>query len=196
MTGMNLTEEPPENLEIGHFSSAEPVQCRIIHWWVQQYCLAAMMEISEFLRSDDDQNRKVELIDIFHFVLSVIQCCGCSYEQMMEILQPEDVEGDDLDSIWRTSESNQNALMHRFADVIDLLPWKHWSKKKEFDINELRNAACLTMKEWVNLANGLIDPNSLYLIYTQKNKINIDRQMSGVYGLGVKDESDNRSIKV
>lgn len=201
MQGLSLTEENHDPLTISHFNDGEPVKCKIIHWWVQQYCLAGMMEVSELIQSETDQNSIIEVIDIFHFVMSIMQCCGCTYDDIAQILEKrvDRTKEEDWDSIWHGSEtSGEVAIFVQLSKIIDLLPWKHWSKKTEFDAKDIKLASCELLLMWCGMARDVygLNPERVHSVYVQKNEVNISRQLSGTYGLEKKDESDNQQIDV
>ena len=55
-----------------------------MHWWIQQYTLCAIMELQELEESKDPQNDIIEMIDIWHFIMSMLQVSGTTYDAIIE----------------------------------------------------------------------------------------------------------------
>ena len=177
-----------------------------MHWWGQQYTLCALVELQELDDSDSEQNDIIEIIDVWHFLLSMFQVMGIQYEDLIRML-PGD--GEDLEELfyWNepqiapgNDEYQQEVIQHLRTDlfkVLTLFPWKHWSKKSDFNHAEIIDAMYAVLGSWVDVATCWeITPARLYEIYLKKNAVNIYRQNSGTYSEATKDESDNQSIDV
>jgi hypothetical protein len=175
-----------------------------MHWWVQQYTLCALMELQELEESTDEQNNIVEMIDIWHFIMSILQVSGTKYDNILEYNENHvsRFHDEDLDAFFKSEylssiKCTKADLRKYLYAIISTLPWKHWSKKTDFNYSETYAAINKSLWAWMRIALDMgIDGQKLYDVYIQKNKINIERQMSEVYGTAPKTEDDNKSIKV
>jgi hypothetical protein len=174
-----------------------------MHWWIQQYTLCAIMELQELEESTDHQNDIVEMIDIWHFIMSIIQTSGTTYDAFIEYnedyvsrFHPEDLDtffkSEYLDSI-KVTRADLRGYLYK---VIALLPYKHWSSRQDFSYADVYAAINKCTWAWFKIAGDMgIDSQKLYDVYMQKNAINLARQdnASGYNDL-TKTEADNKSI--
>lgn len=175
-----------------------------MHWWIQQYTFCALMELQELEESTDQQNDIVEMIDIWHFIMSMIQVSGTTYDGLIEYNEDylSRFHTEDLESFFKTDYVDsivvkKSDLRKYLYAVISTLPWKHWSKKSDFSYADTYAAINKCIWAWIRIAKDMgIDADKLHSVYVQKNKINIERQMSEVYGIKPKTEDDNKTIKV
>lgn len=175
-----------------------------MHWWIQQYTLCAIMELQELEESKDPQNDIIEMIDIWHFIMSMLQVSGTTYDAIIEYNEDyvSRFHTEDLDAFFKSEylssiKVTRNDLRTYLHGVISTLPWKHWSKKSDFSYADTYAAINKCLWAWLRIALDMgIDGERLYNVYVQKNKVNIDRQMSEVYGIAPKTEDDNKAIKV
>lgn len=186
--------------------------------WVLNYTRAYSQEFAELQDSlpwrwwdkdhkYDPQNAKVEIIDLFHFAISLCQVTGMSSEKLTEILDTEN----SLESIFEknqktpntTSPAHLNDVMDKFKDsallvqfklseINDLVPWKWWAKYQKINIPELHTEIAEIFMYTVGLAH-LFEMNGtdIYEGYLKKNKVNHNRQNSGYTE---KDHEDSRHI--
>lgn len=211
-------------LKTEQFSPANEVirQISVKYEWVKQYTLCALTEIDELDRCtvEDRQNILVELIDVFHFIASVGLCLGLTPQMIQDgidarVKLPEvvaDEEGDIMETPWELQEepidinnvglsplhiTEDAATLRKAAyDLFYTLPWKHWSKKKEADAAVVITAFWNLLDTWRDVMSFYTSFEQFRNIYIQKNKINVERQMSEVYGIKPKTEDDNKSIVV
>ena len=72
------------------------------------------------------------------------------------------------------------ALQQETAELIDTTPWKWWKKQQKFDINNAKKELIDIVHFVIALAITLgMDAEELFAEYTEKNKINHDRQDNG-----------------
>lgn len=176
-----------------------------MHWWIQQYTFCALMELQELEESTDPQNDMVEMIDIWHFIMSVLQVSGSTFDNIIEYnedyisrFHTEDLDAffkaEYLDSI-KVTRSDLRGYLYK---IISLLPYKHWSARSDFSYADVYAAINKSMWAWFKIAKDMgIDSQKLYDVYMQKNAINLSRQdkVSGYQDLN-KTEDDNKSIIV
>lgn len=173
----------------------------LLHWWIQQYSLCALTEIQEYERELNDVSsplvdhklnvkEELELIDVLHFLVSMAQVAGMSYEEYRKALLSgkEDAGQDVLECLQHDEVATHYPVVdhHVIRDqvfrVITLLPWKHWSKKKEFDLAAVRKAIVSAMAMWINYCAYVgMNADRILHLYEEKNKVNIERQKSQTY---------------
>ncbi|MGA1193588.1 MAG: dUTPase [Kiritimatiellia bacterium] len=84
------------------------------------------------------------------------------------------------------------AMSQELAELTDSVPWKWWAKYQKFDKQNAKVEVVDLFHFLISLAEVLgMTADDVYEYYTQKNKVNHQRQESGYT---VKDESDNKSI--
>ena len=87
------------------------------------------------------------------------------------------------------------ALNDESRELKDELLWKWWSKDN-LDMQNIRVEIVDQLHFWMSLAMSAgLDAEDVYLLYEQKNKINLQRQ-NNEYSKKNKDESDNRGINL
>lgn len=194
--------------------------------WIKQYTLCALTEIDELDRCTvaDRQNILVELIDVFHFIASVGLCLGLTPQMIQDGIdarlklpevvasEPSDEGTPLIETPWELNEdpidinalglsplhiSEDAATLRKAAyDLFYALPWKHWSKKTEVSTDVVATAFWKLLDTWREVMSYYTSFEQFRNIYIQKNKINVERQMSEVYGIKPKTEDDNKSIVV
>jgi hypothetical protein len=159
----------------------------LVHYWTQQYTLAGLMEVQEFeaeLVSDDAVKRQLELIDVLHFILSMYQVTGITKDEFITRAK-ESVAGifeAEVGDFGPDSKAYASKMRDSMFGVIKALPWKHWSKKVEFNLDEVRNLIDFTLLVWCRAAHREhLTPDRIHFLYTEKNKVNLARQASGSY---------------
>lgn len=196
--------------ELLHFKPSNPNHIHFnekngpMHWWIQQYTLCAMMELQELEESKDPQNDVVELIDIWHFIMSILQVSGTTYDNIIEYNEDyiSRFHDEDLDAFFKSEyldsiKVSKADLRQYLYAIIGTLPWKHWSKKSDFSYADTYASINKCIWAWFRVAKDYgINSDKLYSVYIQKNKVNIERQMSEVYGVAPKTEDDNKAIVV
>jgi dimeric dUTPase (all-alpha-NTP-PPase superfamily) len=84
------------------------------------------------------------------------------------------------------------AMSQELAELTDSVPWKWWAKYQKFDKQNARVEVVDLFHFLISLAEVLgMTADDVYDLYTQKNKVNHQRQESGYT---VKDESDNKNL--
>lgn len=84
------------------------------------------------------------------------------------------------------------AMTQELAELTDSVPWKWWAKYQTFDKQNARVEVIDLFHFLISLAQILgMNADDVHRLYTQKNKVNHQRQESGY---SVKDESDNKQI--
>lgn len=84
------------------------------------------------------------------------------------------------------------AMTQELAELTDSVPWKWWAKYQKFDKQNARVEVVDLFHFLISLAQVLgMSADDVFQYYTQKNKVNHQRQESGY---SVKDESDNKHI--
>ncbi len=84
------------------------------------------------------------------------------------------------------------AMTQELAELTDSVPWKWWAKYQKFDKQNARVEVVDLFHFLISLAQVLgMSADDVHRIYTEKNKVNHQRQDSGY---SVKDESDNKQI--
>ncbi|HMP88574.1 MAG TPA: dUTPase [Kiritimatiellia bacterium] len=84
------------------------------------------------------------------------------------------------------------AMSQELAELTDSVPWKWWAKYQKFDKQNARVEVVDLFHFLISLAQVLgMSADDVHRLYTQKNKVNHQRQESGYT---VKDESDNQQI--
>ncbi len=84
------------------------------------------------------------------------------------------------------------AMSQEIAELTDSVPWKWWAKYQTFDKQNARVEVVDLFHFLISLAQVLgMSAGDVHRIYTEKNKVNHQRQDSGYE---VKDESDNKHI--
>ena len=84
------------------------------------------------------------------------------------------------------------AMSQELAELTDSVPWKWWAKYQTFDQQNARVEVIDLFHFLISLAQVLgMSADDVHRLYTQKNKVNHQRQESGY---AVKDESDNAAI--
>ena len=85
------------------------------------------------------------------------------------------------------------ALNDESRELGEELLWKWWSKDK-LDMQNIKIEIVDQLHFWLSLAmTAGMDAEKEFDIYTQKNKVNIERQNTG-YSRNNKNEADNRGI--
>jgi len=86
------------------------------------------------------------------------------------------------------------ALGQELAELTDSVPWKWWAKYQEFDEQNAKIEVIDMLHFLISMAQVLgMTADDVYDLYTQKHKVNHERQDSGY---AVKDDSDNRALEV
>lgn len=174
-----------------------------MHWWIQQYTFCALMELQELEESTDPQNDMVEMIDIWHFIMSVLQVSGSTFDDIVEYNEDyiSRFHDEDLDAFFKAEyldsiKVTRGDLRSCLYKIISLLPWKHWASRQDFSYADVYASINKCMWAWFKIAKDMgIDSQKLYDVYMQKNAVNLNRQDSGYNDL-TKTESDNKAIKV
>lgn len=85
------------------------------------------------------------------------------------------------------------ALNDESRELKDELLWKWWSKDK-LDMQNIRVEIVDQLHFWMSLAmTAGMDADTVFDIYKQKNKVNLERQDKG-YNKAAKTEDDNKAI--
>lgn len=183
----------------------------LLHYWIQQYSLCALTEVQEYERElppnyplpladhTTTVKEELELIDVLHFLVSMAQVSGMSYEDFrMRLLTSPDTGQDVLEDIQQSTlpiTDTHHAIRDAILSVITLLPWKHWSKKQDFDLEKVRTAIAGAMHQWVSYCRYVdMTPDRILHLYEEKNKVNIERQKSMTYSEDTK-KPDEGHIK-
>jgi len=88
-------------------------------------------------------------------------------------------------------------LGQELSETIDCFPWKHWSKDKNIDHQNLKVEIVDMLHFWVSIAQVAgLSAKDCYELYLQKNKVNHNRQDSGTYSMETKTEADNEKISL
>ncbi|HMP72499.1 MAG TPA: dUTPase [Kiritimatiellia bacterium] len=107
------------NARIGVTNAAEMTEQEQIHW-ILNYCRAMTQELAELTDSVpwkwwakyqtfDKQNAKVEVVDLFHFLISLAQILGMSAEDVFEVYgQKHKVNVQRQESGYHTKDENDN----------------------------------------------------------------------------------------
>ena len=86
------------------------------------------------------------------------------------------------------------AMTQEIAELTDSVPWKWWAKYQTFDKQNARVEVVDLFHFLISLAQVLgMSAQDVFDLYTQKNKVNHERQDSGYE---VKDEKDDKSLNV
>lgn len=86
------------------------------------------------------------------------------------------------------------AASQELAELVDSVPWKWWAKYQTFDVQNARVEVVDLFHFLISLAQVLgMDARDVHDLYTQKNKVNFQRQDAGY---AVKDEDDNKGLGV
>lgn len=84
------------------------------------------------------------------------------------------------------------AMQQEMAELVDSVPWKWWAKYQKFDEQNAKVEVVDLFHFLISLAQVLgMTPEDVHNAYTQKNKVNHERQDSGYVK---KDEDDSRHI--
>ena len=84
------------------------------------------------------------------------------------------------------------AMSQELAELTDSVPWKWWAKYQTFDKQNARVEVVDLFHFLISIAQVLgMTAEDVHQIYTQKNKVNHQRQETGY---AVKDEADNKQI--
>jgi dimeric dUTPase (all-alpha-NTP-PPase superfamily) len=84
------------------------------------------------------------------------------------------------------------AMTQELAELTDSVPWKWWAKYQTFDKQNAKVEVVDLFHFLISLAQILgMSADDVFATYTQKHKVNVQRQASGYT---VKDESDNKHI--
>jgi dimeric dUTPase (all-alpha-NTP-PPase superfamily) len=84
------------------------------------------------------------------------------------------------------------AMTQELAELTDSVPWKWWAKYQTFDKQNARVEVVDLFHFLISIAQVLgMTADDVHRLYTQKNKVNHQRQETGY---SVKDESDNKDI--
>lgn len=143
------------------------------------------MELQELEESTDEQNDIVEMIDIWHFIMSMLQVSGTNFDSYIEYNEDyiSRFHNEDLDAFFKSEyldsiKVNRSDLRSYLYKVISLLPWKHWSSRDNFSYSDVYAVINRCTWAWFRIAKDMgIDSEKLYSVYIQKNKVNLERQM-------------------
>ncbi len=84
------------------------------------------------------------------------------------------------------------AMTQELAELTDSVPWKWWAKYQKFDKQNARVEVVDLFHFLISLAQILgMSAQDVFTFYTEKNKVNFQRQDSGY---AVKDEHDSKHI--
>ena len=84
------------------------------------------------------------------------------------------------------------AMSQELAELTDSVPWKWWAKYQTFDKQNARVEVVDLFHFLISIAQVLgMTAEDVHRLYTQKNKVNHQRQETGY---AVKDEADNKQI--
>ena len=84
------------------------------------------------------------------------------------------------------------AMTQELAELTDSVPWKWWAKYQKFDKQNARVEVVDLFHFLISLAQILgMSAQDVFTCYTEKNKVNFQRQDSGYV---VKDEHDSKHI--
>jgi dimeric dUTPase (all-alpha-NTP-PPase superfamily) len=84
------------------------------------------------------------------------------------------------------------AMSQELAELTDSVPWKWWAKYQTFDKQNARVEVVDLFHFLISIAQVLgMTAEDVHRLYTQKNKVNHQRQETGY---AVKDEADNKKI--
>jgi dimeric dUTPase (all-alpha-NTP-PPase superfamily) len=84
------------------------------------------------------------------------------------------------------------AMSQEIAELTDSVPWKWWARYQKFDEQNARVEVVDLFHFLISLAQVLgMSAEDVHRYYTEKNKVNVQRQDSGYTS---KDEGDNRHI--
>ena len=86
------------------------------------------------------------------------------------------------------------ALSQETAELIDSVPWKWWARYQTYDRQNARVEVVDLFHFLISLAQVLgMSAQDVFELYTQKHKVNQQRQVSGY---AVKDDEDNKGLNV
>ncbi len=86
------------------------------------------------------------------------------------------------------------AMTQEIAELIDSVPWKWWAKYQKFDKQNAKVEIVDLFHFLISLAQVMgMSAEDVFELYTQKHKVNHERQDSGYE---VKDEDDNKALGV
>jgi dimeric dUTPase (all-alpha-NTP-PPase superfamily) len=84
------------------------------------------------------------------------------------------------------------AMTQEIAELIDSVPWKWWAKYQKFDRQNAKVEIVDLFHFLISLAQVMgMSAEDVFELYTQKHKVNHQRQDSGYQ---VKDEDDNKAL--
>ena len=84
------------------------------------------------------------------------------------------------------------AMTQELAELTDSVPWKWWAKYQTFDRQNAKVEIVDLFHFLISLALVMgMSADDVFELYTQKHKVNHQRQDSGY---AVKDESDNKDL--
>ena len=141
---------------------------------------------------------RIEVVDILHFIISQLQCLGLDYRSFREVLatysgtHPDDgmlaLFNVDLDTVPEFFHDDIFSDLTKYvSEAMTSLPWKHWSKKSQFEPAEVQAAIMWSFVYWVRVCRSLqMTPDDVYNIYIKKNEVNFNRQKSGTYSEATK----------
>ncbi len=178
------------------------------HNWVFEYLFAAKVEIGELIDCFDlytgklilVDNASIEIIDVFHFVVSACHLVGITVDDVSFIRQL------DKRSFPITARFSVVVGFDRMCEklITNNIDWKWWSKtvkedpsrqfKAIFDINKLKSELINLFEQMVVVATILdLSYDDIFQVYQAKWKKNFERQDND-YDVRNKTEADNLAI--
>jgi dimeric dUTPase (all-alpha-NTP-PPase superfamily) len=196
--------------------------------WVLNYIRAYQQEVAELQESMpwkwwevkpafDPQNAKVEIIDLFHFVISLAEVANITPEKIAHStlgVYPESTDfdifeelfktqsqtaillglepTDDVDALTANTMKSLSLISITISEITDQIPWKWWAKYQKINVEGLEAQIIRLFLLTIQLAVTFnMSADEVYEAYLSKNKVNHERQDSGYTK---KDEDDCRHI--
>lgn len=146
-------------------------------------CMTAeFTELKDGIMEGDEENIKEELVDILHFMASILVYLEIKPKYKLEhyfqmgndFYEIDDVENED--SLW-------SGMTYAWGVILNALPYKNWKTYESYDIihtEEMnRSADYLLMYFCAMCKLRRMDADELYERYLAKNQENIERQLPG-----------------
>lgn len=189
--------------------------------WFFQYAFAALEEVGELYDSDDKHEQCVELIDIYHFWISICHILNITPEmldlQLTTASSKYGLSGPIVKQFFSTIEtsfrSKEDHLLFnstiltswRMLDtLLNQCAWKWWAHPVK-GVPEAQFKFIVNREKAIQITLEFYKPllfmswylsmslSDVFEVYKKKHKVNIDRQNSG-YDVRTKTEADNQAI--
>jgi len=197
--------------------------------WTLNMLRAYQQELAELMESIpwrwwentkfDEQNARVELVDMIHFVVSMAINVNLTPEEIFKITKSPKSKREFSEDCFQAMFENQYDYIHQkryfltpyeeenitenllktnqeiaicISEITDCVPWKWWAKYQETNMEELRKKIAELFQLTIQVGAILnMSPKTIFEAYLEKNKVNHDRQNQGYTE---KDEDDCRHI--